>query len=246
MPLTDARRPSPSEPVSALRRVPITENGEPMVDFLAHCPGLLLDRPRFRYARTTFLRESVAAMLCRADSVLYPQGMRLAIVEGWRPLHIQSRMYRASWNWWKERHPDWSDATLKRTVNRFTAPVGDARVPPPHTTGGAVDLMLADTKGVLRDHCSPYAPFDPRSYALGAPGLSDDARRTRDLLTTALTLAGLTCYPSEYWHWSYGDQGWAYRGGHPFALYGTAAPPGYLPDPADLSDTPLEAIPTED
>ena len=39
-------------------------------------------------------------------------------------------------------------------------------------------------------------------------------------LGAALLEGGLTNYPSEYWHWSYGDQGWAYRTGANQALYG--------------------------
>ncbi len=234
---------SPAEPVRELRRIAIRECGEALVDFLALCPDLLLDRPRYRYRRETLLRRSVAERLCRASRLL-PDGRRLAVIEGWRAPHIQRRMYLATWDWFKARHPDWSDVTLRRVVNRFSAPP-DRRVPPPHTTGGAVDLMLADEAGAVLDHCSPYDPFDPHSYPFDAPDLSEAARRTRRILAEALCAAGLTNYPSEYWHWSYGDQGWAYRGGHPCALYGAILPPDWTPAPEDLVDAPLEIIPSE-
>jgi D-alanyl-D-alanine dipeptidase len=148
-------------------------------------------------------------------------------------------MYRWAWNRFAEQHPDWSAAQLKRVVNRYTAPV-HGRVPPPHSTGGAVDVMLAEENGHLRDHSAPYDPHDPACFALEAPGLSETAKRTRAILTEALRGAGLTNYPSEFWHWSYGDQGWAYRGGHPNAIYGATGPPGYTPAPEDLADRPLE------
>ena len=234
-------KPSPAEPVSQLRYIPIVECGEPLVDFLQLCPDLLLDRPRFRYRRETMLRQTVAERLCRAERFL-PEGYRLAIVEGWRPPHIQRRMYRALWNRFRQAHPDWSEIQLKRVVNRFSAPMND-RVPPPHTTGGAVDLMLADAAGKGLDLSSPYHPFDSRSYSFDAPGLSETARRNRDILANALLSAGLTNYPSEFWHWSYGDQVWAYRSSHPHALYGATTPPGYQPDPADDIDAPLEFLP---
>lgn len=237
---------SVAEPVRELRRVPIIECGEEMTDFLADCPDLILDRPRFRYRRETLLRRGVAERLCRAARLL-PTDYRLAIIEGWRAPHIQRRMYRASWDWWKARHPGWSDIVLRRVVNRFTAPPDDPRVPPPHTTGGAVDLMLADAaSGAALDHCSPYDPFDPRGYPFDAPGLSDAARNTRAVLAHALLAAGLTNYPSEYWHWSRGDQGWAYRGGHPSALYGPVQPPNWTPSPDECTDEPLERIPPDE
>lgn len=210
------------------------------MDFLQTCPELLLDRPRFRYRRETRLRRSVAERLCRADRAL-PPGYRLAIIEGWRPPHIQQRMYRTLRNRFRAEHPDWSEVTLTRFVNRFSAPMNQ-RVPPPHTTGGAVDLMLADASGQVLDHSSPYAPDDPNSFPFAAPGLSEEARRHRTILAEALLPAGLTNYPSEFWHWSYGDQGWAYRGSHEFALYGAIEPSGYEPDPLDLMDTALDFV----
>jgi zinc D-Ala-D-Ala dipeptidase len=234
------RRPSPAEPVTELRRVRILECGEEIVDFMTVCPNLLLDVPRFRYRRETLLRRRVAEMLCEANRRL-PPGYRLAIIEGWRPPYIQKRMYRFVWNRFADEHRDWSHARLTRTVNRYTAPM-NARVPPPHTTGAAVDLMLADEQGRIQDHNSPYDAFDPSGFSLDAPGLSDRARRTRDILAEAISGTGLTNYPSEYWHWSHGDQGWAYRGGHAHAIFGSVQPEGWVPAPEDVTDEPLELL----
>ncbi len=234
------RRISPTEPVSELRYVKIVECGEEMVDFLALCPDLLLDRPRFAYRRETLLRRTVAEKLCEADRLL-PIGYRLAVIEGWRPPHIQRRMYMTVWNWIAHRNPGMSDVQLKRVVNRFSAPM-NVRVPPPHTTGGAVDLMLADSAGKELDLTSPFDPFDTFCAPFNAAGLSDTARRHRDIMSKALATAGFTNYPTEYWHWSYGDQGWAYRGGHANANYGAVEPPGWSPAPEDLTDAPLERL----
>lgn len=230
-------RPSPAEPVSQLRHVRIVECGEPLVDFREAVPGLLLDRPRFHYRREYLVRASVAEAL-RAAVAATPKGYRLGIVEGWRPPFIQARMYQTIWGWFQERHPDWSEVQLRRTVNRFTAPMHE-RVPPPHTTGGAVDVFLLDENGRSLDMHSPYEPTDPKSFPPDVVGLSDEAQRHRAVLHEAMSAGALTNYPSEYWHWSYGDQGWAYRGGHPHALYGPIAPEGWAPDPADAQDGPL-------
>lgn len=222
--------------MSLLKRVPILECGEPLVEFLDH-PRIFLDRPRFNYRRESFVRASVAEFLHRAADAL-PVGFKLAIVEGWRPPHIQRRMYAASYKRFREKHPDWSERHLKRTVSRFTAPM-DERVPPPHTTGGAVDLLLADESGRVLDHCSPFEPMDHRCYPFQVKGLSEEATRNRRILAEALGTGGLTNYPSEYWHWSYGDQGWAYRGRHEAALYGPITPEDWTPAPEDDTDEPL-------
>jgi D-alanyl-D-alanine dipeptidase len=182
-------------------------------------------------------------MLCRASAAL-PSDVRLGVVEGWRAPHIQRRMYLAVWQRFQALHPNWSDVTLRRVVNRYTAPL-NLRVPPPHSTGGAVDLVLLAPDGSILDHTSPYDLFDSHCWSFDAPNLSDTARRTRDTLAQALLSAGLTNYPSEYWHWSYGDQGWAYRGGHPNALYSAITPSDYCPDPAEDIDAPLEPVKDE-
>lgn len=235
--LSTSRKLSPSEPVSQLRCIPIVECGEPLVDYTQTCPELLVDRSRFEYRRETLLRQRVAEMLCRADELL-PAGYRLAVVEGWRPLHIQARMYRAIYERIQASNPHWSPVKLRRVVNRYSAPI-DRRVPPPHSTGGALDVFLADEAGEPVDLSSPFEPHDAAGLALAAPGLSEAAREHRGIMAQALTGAGLTNYPSEFWHWSYGDQGWAYRTGQPAAIYGGLAPPGWTPDPADVHDGPL-------
>lgn len=231
-------RPSPTEPVSELRKIKIVECGEPLVDFLKECPGLILAKPVFDYTRATLVRESVAGMLNKVVAAL-AEGCRLGIVEGWRPRYIQRRMHLTQTMRFKKLHPDWSDLHIRRVVNRYTHP-HDAKAPPPHASGGAVDVMLVDDNAERIDHSSPYEPFDPKCYPAFVQGLSPEAERNRAILREAMLSAGFTNYPSEYWHWSYGDQGWAYRGGHACTIYGPVdAPEGWRPVPEDDVDEAL-------
>jgi D-alanyl-D-alanine dipeptidase len=234
------RRYSPTEPVSEVRRVRIVESGEPLAPYLGRSARLFEARPRYKYTRVTFLRETVADMLARAAEAL-PKGLGFAVVEGWRPPYIQRRMYLAQWKKWQERYPEWSERQLKRVVSRFTAPL-HGRVPPPHSTGGAVDLVLCDQYGNELNDPTPYGPHDHRGYAFDAPGISPAERERRDLMKSVLEASGLTNYPCEWWHWSYGDQGWAYRTGAPHAVYGPVEPPGWQPVAEDDRDAPVERI----
>ena len=231
------RKYSVTEPVTETRKVPIRENGEPLVDFLKAAPKVVQARPRFAYNRETLVRATVADMI-RIASENIPSGYRLAVVEGWRPPHIQRRMYMTTWNRFKERHPNWSDVQLRRVANRYTAPP-NAATPPPHSTGGAVDFSLQDANGEEINMMEPFTRLNPEVFSFDAKGLSDQARSARDILGNALSKAGLTNYPSEYWHWTYGDQGWAYRGHHAYALYGPTEPPGYRAPQEDDNDEPF-------
>ncbi len=40
-------------------------------------------------------------------------------------------------------------------------------------------------------------------------------------MSDALNVVGFVNYPTEYWHWSYGDRYWAYVKQQPFAIYGS-------------------------
>ena len=223
-----------------MRKIPIIESGEPMVNFMEFCPDLLFDAPRFEYRREQLVRKSVAEKLCAANASL-PNGLKFAIIEGWRPPFIQKRMYLAIEARWRRVHPDWTEARIRRSVNQFSAPM-DKKAPPPHTTGGAVDLMLAHDDGTLLDHITPYLYRDPKGSITKAPGLSPVAQKTRDIMEAVLLPTGMTNYPSEFWHWTYGDQGWAYRGRHPHAIYGPITPDGWEPDPKDVGDHPLKWV----
>jgi D-alanyl-D-alanine dipeptidase len=118
----------------------------------------------------------------------------------------------------RSENPGWSEEEVQQRANRFSAPP-DAVSPPPHITGGAIDVEIVDESGQRLDFTSPFELTDPRQAAPDAPGLSQTARENRALLRRVLEPTGLTNYVAEWWHWSYGDAGWALRVGAPHAIY---------------------------
>jgi D-alanyl-D-alanine dipeptidase len=216
------------EPVEELIKIPTEDNGEPLVDIFVVCPALkwAAQSPRWDFPRSGLARQSVAEMLRRAQEYL-PSGLHLQIVGAFRPFEIQKLMYETARAELREQHPHWSEEFLTQYLNVFSAPpIWDT--PPPHTTGGAVDLSIIDDNGERLDMISPFEMGWASAPTL-LEGLSDTARRNRDLLSRVLTRAGLTNFPGEWWHWSYGEPGWALRGGRPSALYG-AVPEDEIPD----------------
>lgn len=207
------------EPLTRLRAVPIVENNEPLVDPQTQSPRLHFARehPKFADMPRTKVRKRVAEMLAAAARTL-PPGVDLKIIEGFRPLAQQRFMYDQLKAEFAAKHPDWSKATLHRITNQMSAPPDD-RCPPPHSTGGAVDLCLCQGGGgEFLDLTSPFS-WDETSAPTGKKGLSPQASANRTLLIDTLEAAGLTNYAGEWWHWSYGDSGWALRVGAPNAVY---------------------------
>ncbi len=210
-----------AEDQDELDAVPIEDNGEPLVNFLAlcDCDKLVLSptHPVFEFPRVHLLRKSVAEMLCQAAQNL-PDGLRLQIVEGYWPIKVQRAMYRHALQEARKRLPEADDKAIQIEAGRYSAPP-DAITPPPHLTGGAVDLEIIGEAGVRLDFTSPFDLNDMNHSVFDAEGISDEARHNRDLLKSVLEPTGLTNYADEWWHWSYGDNGWALRVGADKAIY---------------------------
>ena len=189
-----------------VRAVPVVEHGDPLVALDA----------RFGPARA-LVRSGLAARLDAAAGQL-PAGIRLRVVEGHRSVDAQ-RAIIARYSAEVCRHrPGISATDLDRLTSRFVAPVEVA----PHVAGAAVDLTLVDACGEELDLGTAIDATPEESGGrcyLDAP-VGSDARAHRDLLAAVLREAGLVNYPTEWWHWSYGDRYWALLTGAPAALYG--------------------------
>lgn len=150
---------------------------------------------------------------------LLPPGLRLLFVEGYRPPSLQRHYFDAYGDQLRADHPDWSAEQVRSATSRYVSPPEIA----PHSAGAAVDLTLADGDGRELDMGTRMNATPEESAGAcytQADNLSEVARSRREILGTALTAAGLVNYPTEWWHWSYGDRYWALATGAHAALYG--------------------------
>ncbi|MFD8324847.1 M15 family metallopeptidase [Streptomyces lydicus] len=199
--------------------VPVKECGEPLVDVRTAAPGLLVAEDRTddsgAYAQ---LREGVLRRLLAAQQEL-PDGLRLQFVEGYRPPSLQRRYFEEYADELRAAHPGRDAARIHDAASRYVSPPDIA----PHSAGSAVDVTLVTTDGGHVDMGTPINASPEESDGAcytSAPGLSPAARANRRVLSAALTAAGLVNYPTEWWHWSYGDRYWALATGADHALYG--------------------------
>jgi len=200
------------EPIRLLNQILEEENGEPLADVRIACPSVRIIRPSV----IPYVRQRVAEM-CEEAARSLPAGYFLGLVEGWRPIDRQQRIYDFVWKSAVEAFPHRDVAALRRTVCRWVAPT-DQKAPPGHCTGAAVDVWLVDEAGENIDVSSPYDRFKAApTYSLG---LSEDAARNRTILVEAMLGAGFSNCRDEWWHYSYGDAGWAVRVGKSACTYG--------------------------
>jgi D-alanyl-D-alanine dipeptidase len=97
---------------------------------------------------------------------------------------------------------------------------------PPHSTGGAIDIYLIDTKGHPVDMVIQVKDWmedtDGSLSQTNSQIISQEAQEHRKIMNHVLLAVGFINYPTEYWHWSFGDRSWAYQTGYSHAIYGTA------------------------
>jgi len=189
--------------------IPVVESGEPLVALAESvaAPGVLV-------------RAGLAERLYAAAAAL-PRTVRLRVVEGHRSPADQRRIIAEYGAQVRAARPHSTVAELEVLVSRFVAPLEVA----PHVAGAAVDLTLTDPSGVPLDLGTPIDATPEESDGrcwFAADGIGADARAHRELLARVLGAEGLVNYPTEWWHWSFGDRYWALMTGAGHALYGPA------------------------
>jgi D-alanyl-D-alanine dipeptidase len=198
--------------------VPVVDVGESFVDLRSHSQLVLDSRLADPLGAYAHVRASVAVRLLEAQSLL-PDGLRLRVVEAYRPPALQRRYFAEYSAELARRNPDWSPSWVYEQASRFVAPLEVA----PHVAGAAVDLTLCDADGTelpMGTEVNANPEESGGNCYTEAPGIPTSARHNRELLSKVLTAAGLVNYPTEGWHWSYGDRYWALHTGAPAALYG--------------------------
>ena len=215
-----------AEPVAALDRIKLIENGEPLVDAADYCAGLIIHEQCI-----PLVRLGVAQRLARANSAL-PHGLHLWLKTGLRSLERQRLSWNAHFANLQKEHPEWPKHTLYRQTNRFLAPL-DRKAPPGHATGAAVDVFLmADG---MRPVNMGFDLHNLKSVATTYIHLDAEINASRELLFDVMTDAGFSNCRDEFWHYSYGDSGWAVRHCETTCCYG-------LTSEAQMPDAELLAM----
>jgi D-alanyl-D-alanine dipeptidase len=165
-----------------------------LLDVQARLPDVVVD---LRYATSdNFMKKAVYPPEARclliepslerldaAASVLRAQGYRLTLYDCYRPHAVQ-------WELWKVLPRPGYVADPKKGSN--------------HNRGGAIDLSLVTLDGGVVEMPSPYDFFGPAAHH-GFDGGTATSRANRELLKAAMTGAGFTINPMEWWHYDLPD-----------------------------------------
>ncbi len=228
---------------------PIRDCGENLKDLpsdlfrLEPHPYLSLGAPYIDGFDPWRLRESVVEKLLLVQQTLLLQTppLRLAIFDAWRPIQVQSFMYEHSivqtcLNRGLDSHEDRNSPAFQSVLDEvsmfWAEPSFNPKTPPPHSTGGAVDLTLAnanfipvDMGGEIDEISSKSFPdYFAKAYKANPQSKFRVLNERRSLLANEMETLGFVQHPYEWWHFSYGDQLWAWQSNSHEAIYGSCAP----------------------
>lgn len=212
--------------------IPIHENHDAWVDLRKQTTIVYGPSPEIPNNQDYFyLRKTVYDKLRQAQSQL-PKGYHFCLYEGYRSIALQKMIFDKQYANVKQRHPDWSEKNIFLETTKLVSPVinlDQTQNIPPHSTGAAIDVYLLDEEGKAVD-----MGIHPKDWMLDKEGqlsltdsvvISESAKKHRQIMRDVLSAAGFVNYPTEYWHWSYGDRYWAYVKHNAYALYGKADVP---------------------
>lgn len=197
-------------------RVQVRGDTDPLVDVDGHLA--LHELCADAEGAYRLVRKPVLERLLEASTML-PGDLRLVLVEGFRPPSLQVEYFEEYREELRLGDPDLSDDELHRLASRYISPPEVA----PHSAGAAVDVTLFSADGDELDlgtavNATPEES-DGRIYT-HHPEVTGEARGLRKVLGEALESAGFVNYPTEWWHWSFGDRYWAHVTGADQALFG--------------------------
>lgn len=194
----------------------------PVVSRSSQEPLVELDHPRIQLLENyriagwnnhhlgTWLREGAAARLYEAADGL-PERWGLCVFDAWRPLRLQGELYDAAY----------SDPDLPPGFVSVADP--DPSTPPPHLTGGTVDLSLT-LDGIALGLGTGFDDFTDRARADAIEDEPGNDRELRRWLYWMMRSAGFIVLACEWWHFEYGTRRWAAITGN-VPLYGPSALP---------------------
>lgn len=170
-----------------------------------------------KFTKERRIRSYVYKMLIQAKNYL-PENYYFKIYEAYRPLEEQKKLWDEVVQQQKKEHPNLAvdSEDFIAICDVFCA--NPYRQGSGHQSGAAIDITLCNRYGeeynmggIVRGF-GEEADFD---YPV-----SDEAKNNRNILKNALEQVGFINYPSEWWHYSFGDRLWAKLTGSKIAVFG--------------------------
>lgn len=212
------------------QQMPIVECGEPLVPIPLALFAVELPHPYqqlgapYHERSPYYLRLRVLDSLLQAQAQLqvkYPR-WQIKIFDAYRPIAVQQFMVDYTYAQVVQAQGLIEDSLSQsqrqiiwqQVYQIWAVPSLDPLTPPPHSTGAAIDITLVDSDGKTVNMGSPIDELSARShpnyFASSTNSVEQQYHFHRQLLRDVMYSAGFTRHPGEWWHFSLGDQMWAW------------------------------------
>lgn len=188
-----------------------SENNDPIICLRNFNENILIDETKKEIGNDSplfcYAREEVAKKLVKAVAYL-PEEYKFVIKEAYRPLSLQKSFFDDAFKYYKDQYPLKNEDEIYELTCQFVAPIKVAG----HVTGGAIDITLSKNGHELdMGSCFNDTPMEPENLTYTySKYINEEAKNNRAILINSMEKAGFINYPTEWWHWSYGDCYWAY------------------------------------
>lgn len=174
-------------------------------------------------------RKTVAEKLARINKKIVNSGLEIFIFDAFRPLAVQEYI-SSKWlpRYFRKIYPHKNQEWRLKKISKYW-PTCEGENIPPHLTGGAIDLTLRHrASGQFLEMGTIFDDIDLHSrpdYFEKSPRISLTAhlaKENRRVLFNLMKSEKFVCHPNEWWHFSFGDQMWAFLLKRPHAFYGSS------------------------
>ncbi|SMD32052.1 D-ala-D-ala dipeptidase [Reichenbachiella faecimaris] len=179
----------------------------------------LVYEPSIKEDYRYLVRESIFEKIGRISRALDKDDKRLIIRSVWRSFDHQRMLWDECVALQLKKYPDMGMDEIHKIVSYFIAPEKEST----HTTGGAVDALIYDLKA---DCVMDFGTNDGLKIDLNKkcyphhPEISAEAKENRALLIGLFEAEDFVVDLKEYWHFDFGNAGWALEKGKDHAHYG--------------------------
>lgn len=196
----------------------IKENGSPLVSLKETGLDLIYEASIMKGYRY-LVREELVKKIERISNSLTKKNKTLVIRSAWRSFRHQRLLWERNVSSTQKKFPSKTAAEINEIVSYYIAPEKKST----HSTGGALDALIYDRKsgqildfgtndGYIIELSKKCYPFHPE--------ISQPAKENRKLLIDLFESEDFVCDMKEYWHFDYGNIGWAIEKGKDHTIFG--------------------------
>lgn len=198
--------------------IKIKDNGSKLVSLLEIGFDLVYE-PSVLEGYRYLVREELVEKISRISAKLEQDDKRLVIRSAWRSFAHQKLLWDTTVLLMQRRHPEASVAKIHDIVSNYVVSEKTST----HSTGGALDALILNRK---TNRILDFGTNEGYDIRLGRecypyhPDVSELAQKNRALLIGLFEAEDFVCDLKEYWHFDYGNIGWAIEKGKNQTLFG--------------------------